>query len=113
MRPSFAATLLVCGTILTLFPFGYHLAIHANTSMVLANRPDTTPNADWSSHGPRILPLQGAVGITGVIFLTVGFLGGTGIFAKKDKKEDAAVERTRDTVRMLDDVYKTAVVLIT
>ena len=27
--------------------------------------------------------------------------------------QDAAVERTRKTVRMLDDVYKTAVVLIT
>ncbi|MDA9857159.1 hypothetical protein N9D23_03505 [Rubripirellula sp.] len=26
---------------------------------------------------------------------------------------DAATERTRDTVRMLDDVYKAAVVLIT
>jgi hypothetical protein len=31
----------------------------------------------------------------------------------KPKKKDRAVERTRDTVRMLDDVYKTAVVLIT
>ncbi|GIW96266.1 MAG: hypothetical protein KatS3mg110_4307 [Pirellulaceae bacterium] len=29
------------------------------------------------------------------------------------KEEDAAVERTRRTVRMLDDVYKAAVVLIT
>ena len=31
----------------------------------------------------------------------------------KAKKKDAAVERTRQTVMMLDDVYKTAVVLIT
>lgn len=30
-----------------------------------------------------------------------------------DVKEDPAVERTRRQVRMLDDVYKTAVVLIT
>ena len=29
------------------------------------------------------------------------------------KKKDRALERTRDTVKMLDDVYKTAVVLIT
>jgi hypothetical protein len=31
----------------------------------------------------------------------------------KAKKRDRALERTRDTVKMLDDVYKTAVVLIT
>ncbi|MCA9124426.1 MAG: DUF3365 domain-containing protein [Planctomycetaceae bacterium] len=31
----------------------------------------------------------------------------------KAKKKDVALERTRDTVKMLDDVYKTAVVLIT
>lgn len=30
-----------------------------------------------------------------------------------EEKKDRAVERTRKTVRMLDDVYKTAVVLIT
>ncbi len=33
--------------------------------------------------------------------------------ADKKKKKDPAAERTRKTVRMLDDVYKTAVVLIT
>ena len=32
---------------------------------------------------------------------------------KKKKKKDKALERTRNTVKMLDDVYKTAVVLIT
>ena len=32
---------------------------------------------------------------------------------KKAKKKDAALERTRKTVRMLDDIYKTTVVLIT
>ena len=32
---------------------------------------------------------------------------------KPQKKGDPALERTRNTVRMLDDVYKTAVVLIT
>ncbi|MCH8043091.1 MAG: DUF3365 domain-containing protein [Planctomycetes bacterium] len=31
----------------------------------------------------------------------------------KAKKKDAALERTRKTVRMLDDIYKTVVVLIT
>jgi hypothetical protein len=37
-----------------------------------------------------------------------------GVFAlADDTKEDPAVERTRNTVRMLDDLYKTAVVLIT
>ena len=33
--------------------------------------------------------------------------------SKETKKESAAVARTRETVKMLDDVYKTAVVLIT
>ena len=33
--------------------------------------------------------------------------------SKETKKESAAVTRTRETVKMLDDVYKTAVVLIT
>ncbi|MCA9075207.1 MAG: DUF3365 domain-containing protein [Planctomycetaceae bacterium] len=31
----------------------------------------------------------------------------------KEKKEDPAVERTRNQVRMLDDLYKTAIVLVT
>ncbi len=30
-----------------------------------------------------------------------------------DAEDDAALERTRDTVKMLDDIYKTTVVLIT
>ena len=33
--------------------------------------------------------------------------------SKETEKESAAVTRTRETVKMLDDVYKTAVVLIT
>jgi hypothetical protein len=33
--------------------------------------------------------------------------------SKDDQKADLAIERTRKTVRMLDDLYKTAVVLIT
>ena len=33
--------------------------------------------------------------------------------AADKKKKDRALERTRETVKMLDDVYKTAVVLIT
>lgn len=35
------------------------------------------------------------------------------VAADKKPKKDRAVERTRKTVRMLDDLYKTAVVLIT
>ncbi|MGD9853965.1 MAG: hypothetical protein AB7U20_03350, partial [Planctomycetaceae bacterium] len=30
-----------------------------------------------------------------------------------DKPDDAAVERTRKQIRMLDDLYKTAIVLVT
>ncbi|MBI1309938.1 DUF3365 domain-containing protein [bacterium] len=35
------------------------------------------------------------------------------VAAEKKEKKDPAVERTRKTVRMLDDLYKTVVVLIT
>lgn len=89
MRPSFVATMLICGTIMVLFPFIYHLHIHANTSLVLAHRADTTPNADWGSHGPVIPPLQAAIGMIGFVFLVVGFLGGLidAINTKRGKKE--------------------------
>lgn len=33
--------------------------------------------------------------------------------ADKDKPDKAAIKRARKTVRILDDVYKTAIVLIT
>jgi hypothetical protein len=35
------------------------------------------------------------------------------LFAADDKPDDPAVKRARKTVRMLDDIYKTAIVLIT
>ena len=43
----------------------------------------------------------------------VGWTCFTPATAADNKKNDPAVERTRKTVRMLDDIYKTAVVLIT
>jgi hypothetical protein len=48
--------------------------------------------------------------------LAVGIVGGYYLVDQTEAaapKKDAAVERTRKTVRMLDDIYKTAVVLIT
>ncbi len=47
--------------------------------------------------------------------LAAGLVVNVSTAAKKDKQgpKKAAVERTRKTVRMLDDIYKTAVVLIT
>lgn len=39
--------------------------------------------------------------------------GGLSFAAKDEKKPDAAVERARREVRMLDDIYKTSIVLIT
>jgi hypothetical protein len=51
------------------------------------------------------------------ILTASGFLTVTAIVAlqadEKTKKADRGIERARQTVRMLDDVYKTAVVLIT
>ena len=35
------------------------------------------------------------------------------VFAEEDIPQDAGVERARRTVKMLDDIYKTAIVLIT
>jgi len=51
--------------------------------------------------------------------VVLALIGGTNCLAAEgpgkegEKKEDRALERTRKTVRMLDDVYKSAVVLIT
>lgn len=49
-----------------------------------------------------------------IVLLTAGLAGRVGPAAEEKTKADpAALERTRKTVRMLDDVYKTTVVLIT
>ncbi|MCA9132259.1 MAG: DUF3365 domain-containing protein [Planctomycetales bacterium] len=53
--------------------------------------------------------LLGVVAMVGMV--VVGFSLVAQDAAKKPSKE--AVERTRDTIKMLDDVYKSAVVLIT
>jgi hypothetical protein len=47
--------------------------------------------------------------LVGVILLSLGGVS----FSQKDKPDEAAVERARKAVKMLDDVYKTAIVLIT
>jgi hypothetical protein len=44
----------------------------------------------------------------------IGMAGlGSGVFAQDAKPDDAALARTRKQVLMLDDLYKTAIVLIT
>ena len=48
-----------------------------------------------------------------IVSLSAAVLHGAGHFAQGEGDEDPAVARTRKTVRMLDDLYKTAVVLIT
>ena len=51
-----------------------------------------------------------------VAVLTVAGVGvwmAPGVLAKDEAPADPALERTRETVRMLDDVYKTTIVLIT
>ena len=51
---------------------------------------------------------------TALLVAVAGVLvAGSAISQDAKKKKDPAVERTRKTVRMLDDIYKTAVVLIT
>ena len=73
-----------------------------------------------------VLFFKGSVGLTS--FLLICFVCGSWSVEAHDGKKapavgadsdvagaavDAVTERTRDTVRMLDDVYKAAVVLIT
>jgi hypothetical protein len=58
----------------------------------------------------RVVARSGLV-VAGAILAGVWF-GGNGATAAPEK-DDPAVARARKTVRMLDDVYKTAVVLIT
>lgn len=50
---------------------------------------------------------------TGAILFATTVQPAPMIQAAEGEKEDAALERTRDTVKMLDDIYKTTVVLIT
>lgn len=58
----------------------------------------------------KILNARGIVVSVAVLLAGVSLLPGQG--AKSDK-EDAAVARTRKQTKMLDDLYKTAIVLIT
>lgn len=53
---------------------------------------------------------RGVVLSLGLLLLGVSLLPGQGT---KTEKPDAAVERTRKQTKMLDDLYKTAIVLIT
>jgi hypothetical protein len=55
-----------------------------------------------------LLPLCGVLAL-----LVIGPTAPPALPAAQDKPDPAAVERTRKTVRILDDVYKTAIVLIT
>ena len=55
---------------------------------------------------------RGSVVVTGLVCL-VFVASWQAAQAAEDAKQGPAVERTRKTVRMLDDVYKSAVVLIT
>lgn len=56
-----------------------------------------------------------AVGLAGVIATAVFVLPGAASpdETAKNKTREAAIERTRREIRMLDDIYKTAVVLVT
>ncbi len=56
----------------------------------------------------RRLCFSAVLALSSCLYLPLGLIG-----AADDQPPDAAVERTRKTVRMLDDVYKSAVVLIT
>jgi hypothetical protein len=59
----------------------------------------------------RRIPMSGAV-VGGGLLLVLGAGAWLGVTAE-DQTTDPALERTRRQVRMLDDLYKTAVVLIT
>jgi hypothetical protein len=52
-------------------------------------------------------------GLCGVVVVAAGALTAYRPLAAQEKQDQAAVARARKTVRMLDNVYKTAIVLIT
>lgn len=60
-----------------------------------------------------IFGLLAVVGLGAGLFQLGTFSASAQARKEQDAKSDPAVERTRKTVRMLDDIYKTAVVLIT
>ncbi|MFT5466064.1 MAG: hypothetical protein ACI8UO_001162 [Verrucomicrobiales bacterium] len=94
MKSSFAATLLVCGTILLLSPFAYYLVFYSQQSYVLAHRADTTPNQDWQRYGPtfnretRAGYIQAGVGGLGLAMMITGILGGFGVFERRKRKDE-------------------------
>lgn len=58
--------------------------------------------------------IRNAAALAAVVSVVAVWFQGTRTVGEEKKAEpDAALERTRKTVRMLDDVYKTAIVLIT
>lgn len=93
MKPSFAATLVICGTILLLLPFAYHLHYYNVQSQVFAHRVDTTPKESWHAYGPEFNfkngrgLVQGLVGAGGLAMILTGILGGFGFFDRKSKDE--------------------------
>lgn len=97
MRSSFAATLLICGTLLLLCPFAYHLGYYSQQSYVLAHRENTTPNDDWGKYGPTLNLVSGAgvvqalIGALGLVMIGAGFIGGSGVLEKKSKDKDVRV----------------------
>ena len=62
--------------------------------------------------GARLLTLTGLAAAAGLL-VAGGLPGLTGAEPADESPDEKAVERARKTVRMLDDVYKTAIVLIT
>ncbi len=79
MKPQIAVTLIVCGTILLMFPFIYYLAYSSQQAYVLANRTDTRPAAGMLNYNPQPLkaPVQTGIGVLGLVMIVGGAVGGT------------------------------------
>ena len=58
-------------------------------------------------------PTLGLAALAGTLAAVIALTSSWTVITAKDKTNDAALERTRNQVRMLDDIYKTVVVLIT
>ncbi len=93
MKPSISVSLIICGTLLLLFPFIYYLTYSSQQAYVLANRTDTRPAPGMLNYNPQPLksPVQTGVGFFGLIMTLAWAVGGTVPWPKPKGLREAVV----------------------
>ncbi len=79
MKPPIAVSLIICGTLLLVFPFIYYLTYSSQQAYVLANRTDTRPAAGMLNYNPSIgrSGVQTGIGVLGLVMIVAGAVGGS------------------------------------